>query len=648
MTLVTISRDAEIAIVTINNPPVNALSQMLREELLQTVELLGADKAVRGVVLQCAGKTFIAGADVNEFDKPPVAPHLPDVVASIENAPQPWLAAIHGACLGGGLEIALGCRFRIAAGNASLGFPEVSLGVIPGASGTVRTPRLVGLAAAIEMITSGKPVPAEKALTIGLVDALVEDDLVAGAVDHLRNALKTPLPPPISERARPRAEDLDWDAQRLAVKKRGRGETAPLKALESIEFAATHSFAEAMAFERALFLDLRSSRQAAALRHVFLAERTLLRPAELQGVDTIPIEHVGVVGGGTMGIGIAAAFLDAGLSVTLVERNDEAARLAGANLGALYGSTVKRGRLSAEQAAERLGRCVFASDMNTLAHADLVIEAVFEDMAVKQALFEQLNSICRPDAILATNTSYLDPREISAPVARLERFIGLHFFSPANVMKLLEIVPLAQTDAVIIATVTALARRLGKMPVRVGICEGFVGNRILKRYRAAAENLVRRGIPIAEVDTAMREYGFAMGPFEAQDLGGLDIAFAQREGARAAGKPVAETLGDILVRAGRKGQKVGAGWYDYASDSRTPIISRAVVELLAGSVIAGETLGHEQIADQLVSEMASEGAQILAEGIVRRSSDIDLVEIHGFGFPRWRGGPMFAEASRTP
>ncbi|WP_421952962.1 3-hydroxyacyl-CoA dehydrogenase NAD-binding domain-containing protein [Pelagibacterium sp.] len=644
MTLVSITRDVEIAIVTVNNPPVNTLAQALREQLLEAVDRLGADASIRGVVLLCAGRTFFAGADVNEFDKPPMPPHLPDLVAAIENAPQPWLAAIHGAALGGGLEVALGCRFRLAAGSASLGFPEVVLGVIPGASGTVRTPRLIGVDAAVELITSGKPVTAEKALAVGLVDKVTDGELTAEAVSYLREALKRPLPPAISQRP-VQAGSYTREQQREAMTWRARGEKAPLKALESIEFSATHDFAEAMAAERRIFLELRSSPQAAALRHVFLAERAALRPADLKDIVPLPVEQIGVVGGGTMGTGIAAAFLDAGLNVTLVERDIEAAQRAETNLKALYEGTVRRGRLSHAEAEARLTRFSSTSDLAKLAAADLVIEAVFEDIVVKQELFGQLDRMCRPDAILATNTSYLDPRVIAEPVTGLERFIGLHFFSPANIMKLLEIVPLAQTGQTVLATAISLARRLGKIPVRVGICEGFVGNRILKRYRAAAENLLRRGIPIAEIDAAMREHGFAMGPFEAQDLGGLDIAFAQREAARSAGTKIAETLGDILVRAGRKGQKVGAGWYDYVSGSRTPIISEAVATLLAGSVRGSETRTRQQIADDLVAEMAAEGEQILEEGIVRRATDIDLVEIHGYGFPRWRGGPMFSRAA---
>ena len=643
MTLVSITRDDDIAIVTVNNPPVNALGQQLREELWNAVGRLDDDPLIRGVVLTCAGRTFIAGADVNEFDKAPVPPHLPDLVARIENARLPWLAAIHGAALGGGLEVALGCRFRVAVAGASLGFPEVNLGVIPGASGTVRTPRLVGVSAAVDLITTGRPIKAKRALVIGLIDEVVEGDLVSAAIVWLRRALDGDLPPALARRPLQQQENAFWEERHEEVARRAKGALAPLKALESLKFATEHSFAEAMAFERETFLALRGSRQAAALRHVFFAERATQRPSDLRGMESRPFERIGVVGGGTMGVGIAASLLDAGFPVVLIERDSDAAQRALGNLRATFDGAIKRGKVDEAEAEGRLGRCSASSNLQELAEVDLVIEAVFEDIAVKRDLFIQLDAVCRPDAILATNTSYLDPRMITEGVSNPQRLIGLHFFSPANIMKLLEIVPLPQTDDPTRSAAFALARRLGKIPVQAGICEGFIGNRILKRYRAAAEAMVRRGAAIAEIDGAMRDYGFAMGPFEAQDLGGLDIAHAQRQAARAAGTQVPQTLGDMLVDAGRKGQKVGAGWYDYAAGSRTPLPSAAVEELLAGSVVAMEALSRGKIAEHLVSEMASEGEVILAEGVARNPADIDLVEIHGYGFPRWRGGPMFAQ-----
>ncbi|TNE90117.1 MAG: 3-hydroxyacyl-CoA dehydrogenase, partial [Rhodobacteraceae bacterium] len=577
-----------------------------------------------------------------EFGKPPMEPHLPDLVARIEGAQKPWIAAIHGAALGGGFEIAMGCRFRVALEGASVGLPEVTLGIVPGASGTVRTPRLAGVQAAVDLVTGGKPVKAAKAKALGLIDAVVSGDMQDAALAFAREALGQPLPLPVSQRPITAPEPGFWEAQQAAIGRRARGEAAPLRALECLRKAAETSFDEAMAHERATFLELRASEQAQALRAVFFAERAAARPAHLRDVEPVALRKVGVIGGGTMGAGIAAALRDAGLPVTLIERDAEALARGIGNLKAIFGGGVKRGKLSEAQAAERLAGVSGATDYAALANTDLVIEAVFEEIGVKRAVFAELARHCRDDAILATNTSYLDPRVIAEGLPNPGRFIGLHFFSPANVMKLLEIVPTPQTSDQALATGFALGRALNKIPVQAGICEGFIGNRILKRYRAAAEGLLRKGVAIPEIDAAMRGYGFAMGPFEAQDLGGLDIAFLQREGARAAGQAVPEALADILVRAGRKGQKTGGGWYDYAPGERAPRPSTMVAELLAPHVTEFVAMTGEEIAAELVGQMAAEGQAILDEGIARSPSDIDLVEIHGYGFPRWRGGPMFA------
>jgi 3-hydroxyacyl-CoA dehydrogenase len=638
---VSIDRDGEIAVVTVDNPPVNALGQALRQGLWDAVGTLDADDTIRAVVLICAGRTFIAGADVTEFGKPPVPPHLPDLVDRLEQSAKPWVAAIHGSALGGGFEVAMGCRFRVALDSASVGLPEVTLGIVPGASGTTRTPRLAGVEAAVELVTTGRPVKAAKALSMGLIDAVVTGDLRAEAIAFARAALTQPLPQPISARPVTSPDAAWWDDQRKTIAKRAKGEVAPLRALDCLRMAAEKPFAEAMAHERATFLDLRASDQAAALRHIFFAERAAPKPSHL---DAKPrdIRTTAVIGGGTMGAGIAAALRDAGLPVTLIERDEDAVQRGLANLRSIFDGAVKRGKLTEAQAQARMDGVTVGSDYALLSDTDLVIEAVFEDLAVKRAVFTQLGQTCRPDAILATNTSYLDPRLIAEGLPHPDRFIGLHFFSPANVMKLLEIVPTPTTSPETLATGFAMARSLGKIPVQAGICEGFIGNRILKRYRAEAETLVRQGTPIDAIDAAMRAHGFAMGPFEAQDLGGLDIAYLQREGARAAGQVVPETLGDILVRAGRKGQKTGGGWYDYAPGDRTPKPSETTASLLASQITTGPALTAEDIATRLTTAMADEGRKILAEGIALKPSDIDLVEVHGYGYPRWRGGPMFA------
>lgn len=639
MDLLTCRRDGDIAIVTVDNPPVNALSAALRKALWDMAERLDADAGVRGVVLICAGRTFIAGADVREFGQPPQEPHLPDLVNRIERAAKPWIAAIHGSALGGGFEIAMGCRFRVALADAKIGLPEVGLGIVPGASGTVRTPRLAGAAIAIELVTTGKPWPAPRACEAGLLDAVVTGQLEQEAVAFARTVLQTPLPQPVSERPVAKMPETFWaEARKIAAKP---GHQAPLRALECVRAATEIPFDEAMRKERETFIALRGSTEAAALRHVFFAERAAPRPATLRDVQPRTLCRIGVVGGGTMGAGIAAACRNAGLPVVLLERDDEAVARGLGNIDGIYAGSVKRGKLSEDARARNMAGVTGTTDHAHMADCDLVIEAVFEDLAVKREVFARLSAVCGPQTILATNTSYLDPRAIAEGVTGPDRFIGLHFFSPAHVMKLLEIVPTPDTAPEVLATAFALARHLRKIPVQSGICEGFIGNRIFKRYRAAAEDLLRHGVAIAEVDAAIRGFGFKMGPFESQDMGGLDIAFLQREGARTAGQEVPDTLCDRLVRAGRKGQKTGGGWYDYSPGNRKPKPSATVTDLLAPHVAAPAQMPPETIVAHLVGAMRDEGEAILQDGIARAPVDIDLVEIHGYGFPRWKGGPMF-------
>lgn len=639
---VTVSIDDGIAIVMLDNPPVNALGREQRQGLLDAAERLDVNPLVHAVVLICAGRTFVAGADVREFGQPPHAPFLPDVIARIETSAKPWTAAIHGTALGGGFELALSCRFRVALESARVGLPEVTLGIVPGAGGTVRTTRLAGVETALDLVTTGKPMAAGRALAAGLLDQLIPGalaDLRVAALDFARRALAAPLPPLAVDRLVHVPDAAFWQAQQQRVARAARGALAPFRALDCVRRAAEGDFQGALAHERSTFLELRESAQAAALRHVFFAERAAPRPKALRDVSPRTVNQVGVIGGGTMGAGIAAALADAGLSVVMIERDAAALEHGLARIDGLYARAHAQGRISAPEVAARRGRITGAVDYAALAGADLVIEAVFEDPQVKRAVFAALGRYCRPDAVLATNTSYLDPRSFLQDVIHPERLIGLHFFSPAQVMRLLEIIPLPQTSPEALATAFALAQRLRKMPVQAGICDGFIGNRILKRYRAAAEDLLRAGASVAQIDAAMRDFGMAMGPFEAQDMGGLDIAWMQRKVAREAGADIPLALGDILVDAGRKGQKVGAGWYDYAPDGRAPLPSDAVANLLAPHVLRSDP--PEDIAETLVAAMADEGRAILHEGIAQSSSDIDLVLIHGYGFPRWRGGPMF-------
>jgi len=645
---VTIAREGAIAVVTVDNPPVNALSQALRQALVEAVAVLDADEAVKAVVLICAGRTFIAGADVNEFGKPPQPPHLPDVVANIEAARKPWVAAIHGSALGGGLEVALGCAYRVALSSASLGLPEVKLGIIPGAGGTVRLPRLIGPVAAVDLITSGDPIGATKAQALGLVDAVIDGDLRAGAIAFAGNVAGKPLPQQISGRAVPPVEATFWEGAEKAVGAKAKREVAPLRALASVRTACETDFTTAMAFERETFLELRSSAQAAALRHVFFAERAAPRPPGLAGVTPRDIRSAAVIGGGTMGAGIAAALRNAGLPVVLVERDKTAVERGLANMRSIFEGSAKRGSITPEAAAERMAGVTGSDDYSLLADTDLVIEAVFEDLAVKRAVFAKLSEVCRQDAVLATNTSYLDPNQISEGVAQPERFLGLHFFSPAHIMKLLEIVPTETTAPEILAAGFSLARRLRKVPVRAGICDGFIGNRILKVTRAQAERLLLSGATPFAVDAAMRAFGLPMGPFEAQDLGGLDIAAFQRKAAGARGETPFAPVADRLCAIERFGQKSGGGWYDYNPGDRTPQPSATVA-----AIIAEEAAGQPQrvwseasIADAIILPMVNEATRILEEGVAVRAADIDLVKIHGYGFPRWRGGPMHYAQTR--
>ena len=645
---VTIARENAIAVVTVDNPPVNALSQALRQGLAEAVVALDADDAVKAVVLICAGRTFIAGADVNEFGKPPVPPHLPDVVAAIEGASKPWVAAIHGSALGGGLEVALGCTYRVAVASASLGLPEVKLGIIPGSGGTVRLPRLIGPAAAVDLVTSGSPVGAKKAEALGLIDAVVDGDLRAGAIAFANDIAGKARPQPISGRAVAPVEAGFWEGAERAVAARAKREAAPLRALASVRTASETDFASAMAFERETFLDLRGSAQAAALRHVFFAERAAPRPPELAGVTSRPIRSAAVIGGGTMGAGIAAALRDAGLPVVLIERDAAAVERGLANVRGIYDGAVKRGRITQAMADERMAGVTGGDDYGLLADTDLVIEAVFEDLAVKRAVFERLSAVCRPDAVLATNTSYLDPDAISEGVSHPDRFLGLHFFSPAHIMKLLEIVPTEVTAPEVLATGFALARLLGKIPVRAGICDGFIGNRILKVTRAQAERLLLSGATPAAVDVAMRAFGLPMGPFEAQDLGGLDIAAFQRKAARERGETPFAPVADRLCALERYGQKTGGGWYDYQPGDRAPKPSEAVAAIIAEAAEgrAQRVWDEDGIADAILLPMVNEAARILEERVALRAADIDLVKIHGYGFPRWRGGPMHHAEAR--
>ena len=639
---VSVANDNGVAVVTIDNPPVNALSFHVRKPLYEALTGLRDDPAARAIVIACAGRTFVAGADITEFGKPVQQPELRAIIALLETVPKPTVAAIHGTALGGGLELALGCHFRVAEKSARLGLPEVKLGLLPGGGGTVRLPRLVGPAKALAMIVSGTPISAGEAKAAGLVDAVVDSDLLAEAIRFAREMADRGGPfVPVRERNERLAEtDLAaFDAQAAELAKKARGLEAPLACAEAVRNAITLPFDAALAAERQLFQKLVSGDQSRAQRHLFFAER---EAAKVPGKDLQKrrITRVGIIGAGTMGGGIAMAFANGGLPVTLLETSGEALQRGLATIGKNYAVSVSRGSLTEEAKQQRLGLFKGGTDYADLADCDLIIEAVFEDMAVKKDVFGKLDTIARPGAILATNTSYLDVNEIAASTSRPQDVLGMHFFSPANVMKLLEIVRAEKTAPEVLATVADLARRIGKVAVVVGVCHGFVGNRMLSARSAENEALLLEGATPAQVDKAFTDFGWPMGPFQMGDLAGLDIGWRNR---KARGQTA--VIADTLCEQGHFGQKTGSGWYRYEAGSREPVADPDVEALIRAKAaelgIARREIGADDIIERTLYPLVNEGAKILEEGIAARASDIDVVWVNGYGFPIGKGGPMF-------
>ncbi|WP_246225797.1 3-hydroxyacyl-CoA dehydrogenase NAD-binding domain-containing protein [Chelativorans xinjiangense] len=633
-----------VLVVTIDNPPVNAASADMRSGLLAAIRHAGTEDAARAVVVTGAGKTFVGGADIKEFGQPGTEPILPEVVDAIEKCSKPVVAAINGPALGSGLEIALACHRRIASDTATLGLPEVKLGIVPGAGGTQRLPRLVGVAKAVELIAAGRSVAAGEALSLGIIDQVVAGNPAAGAVAAARDLASQPLRR-TGELALPAEDPQVIDEAADKALSRARGRAAPAEAVRLVRRAGERSLAEGLADERATFLRLRDSDQAKALRHVFFAERAAAKVPGLEGVEPRMVQTIGVVGSGLMGSGIAVSALNAGYRVIVVEQNAEAAEKGFDRIAGLLDRAIKSGRIDAAGRAERLQRLSVGSDLEALAAADLVVEAVFDDLDVKTKLFEKLDKIVRPDAILATNTSYLDPDAIAAATSRPERICGLHFFSPAQVMRLVEVVRCAKTNPEVLATGIAVARRLGKLPIVCGVCEGFIGNRIFSAYRREAEFLVEDGAWPQEIDAAMEDYGFAMGPFAVFDLAGLEIAWARRKRQAATRDPSQRyvEIADRLCEMGRFGQKTGRGWYAYPDGKRTvdPEVTAVIEACRKAKGIAPRQVSSGEIVSRLLAAMAAEGDALLAEGIAERASDIDLVIINGYGFPAHRGGPMY-------
>ena len=641
---VTVARQGDIAVVTIDNPPVNALSLHMRGPLLAALTGLRDDAGVAGIVIACAGRTFVSGADITEFgsDKAMADPNLPTICALIEAMPKPVVAAIHGTALGGGLELALACHYRVADGKAQLGLPEVKLGIVPGSGGTVRTPRLVGPQKALSMIVSGNPIGARDALASGLVDHIATGDLVADAVAFARSKVGT-KPVAVRDRA-DRIKDVDlaaFDAAAAEATKKVRGLEAPLAAAQAVRNALTMSFDEALKAERAAFTHLVRGDQSRAQRHLFFAQREAAKvPGIGKDVQPRPVRKAGVIGAGTMGGGIAMALANGGIAVTILEMNADALKRGLGVIEKNYATSVSRGSLSEEKKAERMGRLTGTTDYADLADCDLIVEAVFEEMAVKKEVFGKLDRIARPGAILATNTSYLDVNEIAASTSRPADVVGMHFFSPANVMKLLEIVRGDKTAPDVLATALAVARQAGKVAVVVGVCHGFVGNRMLGARNDEGEALMLEGASPQQIDKAFTDFGWPMGPFAMWDLAGLDIGWRNR---KAQGKTA--VIGDALCEMGRFGQKTGKGVYIYEAGSRAPKVDPEVDALIEAKArergINRRTISDEEIAERTLYPMINEGAKILEEKIAARASDIDVVWTNGYGFPVGKGGPMF-------
>ncbi|GAB6194528.1 3-hydroxyacyl-CoA dehydrogenase NAD-binding domain-containing protein [Desulfocastanea catecholica] len=639
----------KIGIITLNNPPVNALSQPLRLGVMQAIQNAQHD-ASKAIIILCEGRTFIAGADITEFGKPPLAPLLPDVFAVIEESVKPVIAAIHGTALGGGFEMALACHYRCALRSAEVGFPEVKLGLLPGAGGTQRTPRLAGVEAALALMTTGNSITASQALELGLIDHIIDSDLYEGAKAYANALIEKNM------QVR-RARDISinkasvsvstFENYRSKLAKTFRGQMAPQHIVTCVEASVNMPIEEGLKKERELFLECRNSTQSAALQHMFFAER---QAGKIKGLskDT-PIKEIkaaAIIGGGTMGCGIAMCFANVGIPIMLLEVNEEALQHGKDIITKNYSLTVKKGKMSEKTALERQALIQGTTNYNDLKKVDIVIEAVFENLEIKKNVFEKLDTICEPGTILATNTSYLDVNVIAEATKRPQDVIGLHFFSPANVMKLLEIVRAERTSDEVLATSMALAKKIRKTPVLAKVCYGFIGNRMLRHYFREVQMCLIEGAKPEQIDNAMENFGMAMGPLAVNDLAGLDIGYKARQAlsVEEKGDPRSYRIPDILVEMGRLGQKSGAGWYKYDPESRKRIPDPTILEIIHKEAevfgISLRQITDEEIVNRLLFALINEGMKILEEGIAQRPSDIDVVYVFGYGFPAYRGGPM--------
>lgn len=638
-----------IGVITVDSPPVNALSQAVREGILDAVRQADGDET-DAVVLRCAGRTFIAGADITEFGKPSKEPALPDVLSAIENARKPVIAAIHGTALGGGFETALACHYRCAIPSAKVGLPEVNLGILPGSGGTQRVPRVAGVKAALDMITSGKPILVSQASDMGLIDEVLgTDDLKAGAIAWAKELAESGAP-------LKRIRDLEIDASeiepgffegyRKKLEKKGRGQIAPDRIVTAVEAAVELPIDEGLERERELFAELVASPQSRAMRHAFFAEREAARIKDLpKDTPVRDVNRIAIIGGGTMGGGIAMCFANVGIPVTMVEINDEAMERGLNIIRKNYSNTVKKGRLSEQEMEERLKLIQGSTDYQDIADVDLVIEAVFEDPDIKKEVFAKLDATCKQGAILATNTSYQDIDDIAATISRPQDVVGMHFFSPANVMKLLEVVRAEKTADDVLQTAMKIGKKVGKVCVMARVCYGFIGNRMLQGYGRQAHMLLLDGATPTQVDSVAEDFGMAMGPLAVSDLAGLDIGYKARKARKEKPDPRTCIVADALVEMDRLGQKSGAGYYQYDPETRArqadPEVEKLIREKAAELGVEQREISEEEIRDRLFFALVNEGARILEEGIAQRPSDIDIVYIYGYGFPAARGGPMF-------
>jgi 3-hydroxyacyl-CoA dehydrogenase len=654
MSLVNLAQCAAVTVITVDNPPVNALSHGVRDGLMRAVAEADEDEDCKAIVINCAGRTFIAGADIKEFGKAPVEPYLADVIGRIEACNKPVVAAIHGTALGGGFEVALACHYRIALETAAVGLPEVNLGLLPGASGTQRLPRLIGAAPAMDIMLSGKPVDANSALKLGAVDQVASDDLLVGAIAFAKECAKECAivgPRRISDMEVPDVDPGLFDVVRKKIASKTRGLLSPERIIRCVELATTTDFSEGLVKEREYFLECMASPQSAGLRHAFFAERQVSKPP---GIDKNTVSrnigHVAVIGAGTMGAGIAYACLTSGLNVTLLDNDNDGLARGVRTVESLYAGGVKRKKVAEDEMTKGLNRFTSSQRYKDIADVDIVIEAVFENMAIKKEVFGALDKVLKPSAILATNTSTLSIDEIAAATGRPGDVIGLHFFSPAHIMRLLEIVRGTQTADDVIVSSLLLAKKLRKVGVVVGNCFGFVGNRMLYSYGREVQMMLLEGAAPEYIDQTLVNWGMAMGPNAVGDLAGLDVGYKARlERPKPVDDPCFYRVTDMLVNQGRYGQKTGKGMYRYAEGSRTPAPDPEVASMIRAEAerlkVPQREITEDEIVERCIYALIVEGSRILEEGIANRSADIDVVWMNGYGFPKHRGGPMhYADA----